>query len=327
MADSKYGEAAHIALRAFSVSPKKVAFVSHSENISFRVDSQCGKTYVLRLHRPTYHNYTELVSEQLWTEALVEAGVDVPIAVPTTDGKRYTQVECPDGARFAGLLEWVEGDELGSVMERGENSGTITESYRLLGQLIAQLHNHAVEWAIPRGFSRHSFDSDGFVGEQPFWGRYWESPMLEQAQQASLSSIRAEIEKILCSYEQTQSNYSLIHADLHPHNVIVQGSRLHIIDFDDAGFGWHAYDLAVALHRMKDSSNYLDAKTSLLNGYSDLRSVNHSNTQMIEMFHVVRSLASIGWVTSRPELHRNTRSLCQHLYSDAVTGFERLSSQ
>ena len=325
MVDPKYHEAACNALRAFSVSPKELAFVSHSENISFRVDSHSGNTYVLRLHRPTYHNYAELVSEQLWTEALVEAGVDVPITVPTTEGCRYTQVQCPDGARFAGLLKWVEGDELGSITAKDEDSESTIESFRLLGQLIAQLHNHAVEWSIPRGFSRHSFDVDGFVGEQPFWGRYWESPLLEEAQQADLSSIRAEIERVLSSYKQTQSNYSLIHADLHPHNVIVQGSRLHIIDFDDAGFGWHAYDLAVALYRMKDTSHYQDAKSSLLNGYSDLRNVNQGDEKMIEMFHVVRSLASIGWVTSRPELHRNRRSLCQHLCSDAISGFERLS--
>ena len=314
------------ALEAFPISNPKLKFLAHSENISFRVDSDEGKSFVLRLHRPTYHKYEELVSEQLWTEALIEAGIDVPVGVRTSRGERYTRVESPDGHRYAGLLEWVDGKELGLPDTYAKFVGSGTDPYRALGRLIAELHDHAVAWSIPQGFTRHSFDVAGFVGNDPFWGRFWESQWLDQSQRNELLSIRELVEQILLEYGESSNNFSLIHADLHPHNVIANGPRLHIIDFDDSGFGWHAYDFAVALYGLKDSSDYQRSKTSLLEGYTDTRAIAHRDVDMIDFFLIVRSLASIGWVTARPELNRNSQSLCQHLYNDAVARLSRFDS-
>ena len=40
---------------------------------------------------------------------------------------------------------------------------------------------------------------------------------------------------------------STIHADLHAGNILVRDGGVTVIDVDDAGFGWHVYELAVAL--------------------------------------------------------------------------------
>jgi len=40
----------------------------------FRVDSEDGRAYALRVHRPGYHTLAELESEPHWTAALNEAG-------------------------------------------------------------------------------------------------------------------------------------------------------------------------------------------------------------------------------------------------------------
>ena len=39
----------------------------------------------------------------------------------------------------------------------------------------------------------------------------------------------------------------MIHADLRLANLLVDGDRLGIIDFDDCGFGWFGYDFAAAV--------------------------------------------------------------------------------
>ena len=39
----------------------------------------------------------------------------------------------------------------------------------------------------------------------------------------------------------------MIHADLVPENVLVDGDSIRLIDFDDAGFGWHHFEIATAL--------------------------------------------------------------------------------
>ncbi len=329
--DWAYFQSATKALEAFPVACSSIEFISQSENFSYRVKTANGNSYVLRLHRPSYHNLAELESEQLWTEALLEAGIDVPIALRTNDGRRYSRVECPDGWRYAGMLEWVEGELLWDVLPQdraptAKLSHLNKDPLRLLGRLIAGLHEQASDWETPENFTRHSLNVDGFVGECPFWGRFWETSELDKAHRSNLASLRNSVKEILIEYEGSSRPYSLIHADLHASNVVVHGSRLHIIDFDDSGFGWHAYDLAVALHNLRDSPQYSHAKSAVLTGYSDVRPILAQEVDMVEFFHVVRSLASIGWISSRPDLNRNRSKICQSLYDDArsrLKKFER----
>ena len=59
--------------------------------------------------------------------------------------------------------------------------------------------------------------------------------------------MRERLHAALARLERQPDVYSMIHADMHPGNVLVDGDGLTIIDFDDAAWGWHAYDIAVAL--------------------------------------------------------------------------------
>ena len=296
--------AARKALEAWPLNVADVQRVSISENIAFRVRDAHGLSYVLRLHRPEYHNHAELVSEQTWTAALLDAGVDVPVVVKAADGRGYVPVGIGDERRYAGLLEWVEGDTMAARI--GADGPTdVRGAYARLGSIMAALHEQASGWTPPPGFTRHAFDADGLMGEQPFWGRFWESPHLDGVQRRGLDALRHRVHAMLRDYRTDSDVFSLIHADLHAANVIVDGERLHVIDFDDAGFGWHAYDFAVALYRHQDDADYPAIRDALIEGYQQVRPVADDTVAMIPLFLLIRSLASIGWTAARPELEGN----------------------
>lgn len=296
--------AARNALEAWPLAVADVRRVSVSENIVFRVTDAQGRSYVLRLHRPEYHNHAELVSEQTWTAALLNAGVDVPVVVKAADGRGYVPVDVGDERRYSGLLEWVDGDTLAARINAGQETD-VRGSYARLGGTMAALHAQASGWTPPPGFTRHAFDADGLMGEQPFWGRFWESPHLDAGQRRRLDALRHRIRAMLLDYRADADVFSLIHADLHAANVIVDGEGLHVIDFDDAGFGWHAYDFAVALYHHQDDADYAAIRNTLIEGYRRVRPVADETVAMIPLFLLIRSLASIGWTAARPELDRN----------------------
>lgn len=303
-AAAEHLRAARAALDAWPLDVAHVERVSVSENIAFRVRDRTGASYVLRLHRPWYHSHAELISEQVWTAALVDAGVDVPVVVKTADGGGYVQVDIGHERRYAGLLEWVEGETLAHRIGTGAETD-VAGCFARLGAIMAQLHRQATGWRVPRGFARHAFDAEGLVGERPFWGRFWESPHLDAGERRRLAEMRHRIRAILRRYRADAENYSLIHADLHPANVICNGPRLHVIDFDDAGFGWHAYDFAVALYHYQETDEYAAIRDALIAGYRRVRPVADDTVAMIPLFLLIRSLASIGWTAARPELDRN----------------------
>ena len=309
--------AARSALSEFPLNAVKVESVSHSENHVFYVEGDDGNAYVLRIHRPEYHSLAELQSEQVWTQALLEDGIDVPVVVKTRNGDGYTKVAFGEEERYAGMLEWVRGEPLSAQMHRSRDPADRLRKFSTLGGLIATLHEQASNWRVPDEFARHHLDVDGFTGERPFWGRFWEAPSLSAAERANLVTFRNQIRTVLQCFSGQCDAYSLIHADLHAHNVIVSGERLHIIDFDDSGFGWHAYDLAVALYHERHSKDFGAVQQALIEGYSQMRDIDEFTVASIPLFFIVRSLASIGWITARPDLDRDPKPRCEELYSDA----------
>ena len=307
-AEAIYATAVADALAEFPVTVRSVALLHLSENVTWRVTDQAGQRYVLRLHRPGYHNLDELISERCWIRALHEAGVRVPQAVLTRTGQHYATVRVPATGelRHAGLAHWTDGDVLEHLLATRaatlDDPGSLDHWFTQLGALVAELHDQASQWTPPAGFVRHSLDADGLMGEQPFWGRFWEHPSLTIDERALLAEARSRLHRELSTLTRTGDAYSLIHADLHSGNLLVNDETLAVIDFDDAGFGWHLYDLAVALRPYQHQPLYGPIAKAVLRGYRSRRPLTDEAAGRIPMFMLIRRLASIGWLMQRPEL-------------------------
>jgi Ser/Thr protein kinase RdoA (MazF antagonist) len=300
--------AAQEALQSYAIEPAELRLVTMSENVTFRVvDRADGAPYVLRLHRPGYHTLDELVAERVWIRALAEDGIDVPTPVAARDGSDYVQVTVPSTGqqRYAGVARWTEGELLHNVLQRHDGDRAVFENcFAQLGEITAAMHNQACAWRAPANFARHALDNDGLLGEAPFWGRFWEHPALSGAERQLVLDTRARIRGALARYGTAPATFSLIHADLHPSNVLVNGDRLTVIDFDDAGFGWHQYDIAVALTRQQSHPNFAAVQAAFVSGYRRRRALSDAALALIPMFLLVRGLAVLGWIHQRPELDR-----------------------
>ena len=307
LSDADLYAIARQSLPRWGLRPDAIELVSRSENTVFRLDMPDGQRYALRIHRPGYHTLPELESELLWTQALNDAGIRVPVGVRTLDGPGYATIPTPDGesSRAVGLVNWLEGELLSSVIEAETDEPTIVEHFRQIGQVLAAMNNQASEWTPSAGFTRHAFDVPGYVGESPFWGRFWDIPPLTAAQRELLSRAREGIRETLSAYGKDRGTYSMIHADLHAHNILIDPSgALQAFDFDDAGFGWHQYDLAVVLFGLEELP-YFDAITdALVDGYRSMRPFNDEALSLLPLFLLIRRLVLISWQWERPELGR-----------------------
>ena len=287
----------------------QLELISISENTVFRVDTDTSETYALRIHRPDYHTLAELNSEQQWTAALKQAGIGVPLPRLTCDGRGYATVPVPGSTepRHVGIVEWFEGETLASIMAQSPDMQTLARHFSQLGRIAARIHNQAVGWQIPENFQRHAFDADGFMGDAPFWGPFWVLPELKAAEREHVLNVRRAIYRALSDYGKTEGTYSLIHADLHPDNLLVNGDQLHVIDFDDSGFGWHQYEIAVALDAYRKPPHFEVARDALIAGYRSERALSDAAIELLPMFMLIRSLALLGWLHERPEHNKGDR--------------------
>jgi Ser/Thr protein kinase RdoA (MazF antagonist) len=224
--------------------------------------------------------------------------------VGARDGSDYVPVTIPATGehRFAGLAHWTEGRLLSEVLAETRDDKVVENYFAQLGAIVAAMHNQASAWQPPSGFKRHALDADGLMGKTPHWGPFWEHRSLSAAERQLLLDARAHMHEKLARLSRDPSVYSLIHSDLHPGNILVASDRLTVIDFDDAGFGWHLYDIAVTLLYWQSRPNAAAIDRAFLDGYRANRPLSDEALALIPMFQLIRGMAAIGWLHQRPEL-------------------------
>jgi Ser/Thr protein kinase RdoA (MazF antagonist) len=234
------------ALEAYKIRPLTVAFIQHSENITFKVDASQG-TYLLRLHVPAtsaFGDYSSDIlainSEMLWLEALHRARFPVPTPVKTISKDYVAHV---DGINVT-LLKWQDG-ELLTIEQESEQTAA------QMGRLVGRLHQQANQWTFPKGFTRPRRDA-----------RYFENAMLSlwpavedgrisaqdyKALQTSITWLTGEIRNL----SQTRATSGLLHGDLHRGNFLLHNGKIRLIDFSMSAFGHYAYDLGTCLSNVR----------------------------------------------------------------------------
>lgn len=305
MLDRRYRPAAIEALDAFDLADHELELVTVGENVTFRARRPgADDSFVLRLHRPGYHSLEELDSERVWLAALDGAGISVPEPEAAPDGRFFVPVTVADGdVRFAGLTRWRDGEIMADLQYSTDVGSKVADQFAQLGDLMARMHDQASAWQPPAGFTRQRLDADGLLGEAPFWGRFWEADELTAAQAAALADARLVALEQLHAYGEPADRFSVIHADLHLGNLLVDATgALSVIDFDDAGFGWHQYDMAVALLHIWDAPDATAARAAFFDAYRATRPIGDDDLAWVPFFETVRLMALIGWKDQRPEV-------------------------
>ncbi len=302
--EKSFAIAAQEALKHFPIEAVSLKLVSQSENVTFRVSVSGSDTdYVLRLHRPGYNSIEELESERAWIAALKETGVAVQESVETRQGGLYVLVDIPGIAeqRYAGMTTWAEGEPLRGYLQTWSDGQVRQRIFRRFGEIAATFHDQSTRWRPPPGFTRRRLDLDALLGEDPFWGRFWEHAALTREEQDLLLRARSRATAVLEAYGETAENFSLIHADFTPDNILYDGEDLAVIDFDDSAYGWHLYDIASALVECRFYPDYEALCAAFLDGYRECRRLATRDIALLPEFELVRGMAIIGWFHQRPE--------------------------
>jgi Ser/Thr protein kinase RdoA (MazF antagonist) len=289
------GEVARAALPQFGLpADSPMELISHSENLTFRVEAEKGSGYALRLHREHYQSRANIESEFAWVTALREAGIRTPIPVKGKDGSWVQTVTHPRKAisRHCDLQLWEPGEHADPKS---------AETVVLLGELNARIHEHARQWKRPRGFVRQSWDEDGLLGSEPIWGRFDELEGLTPDALRQLSAARDRARAELIEFGKDEDRFGLIHADLLPDNVLVHEGSPMVIDFDDSGFSWRLYDLATLLNAEVAEDHADSMRESWLEGYRRVIPLPDAHLAHLPALIMARHLISLGWLHTRSE--------------------------
>lgn len=275
------------ALALWGLEDAQCDFVAGRENQVFRVVSGRGR-FALRIKRPGYRSTQELQSELDWMAQMRRAGLQVPEPLPSVAGRLLE----PVGGHLVDVVTWLDGRPMGKTREPLDLPNA-PATFRALGREMAKLHAASDAWATPTTFKRCAWDADGLLGEDPLWGRFWENPTLEGDTKRLLDDFRRLARRELARVDLEQG---LIHADLVRENVMLDGDRIAMIDFDDGGFGYRIFDVATALLKNRSEPNYSELQGALIEGYRSQRPL---DTAQLDLFLALRAVTYLGWIIPR----------------------------
>ena len=291
----------HAACILWGMEGAECTLIAERENKVFKVTKD-DRSIALRLHRKGYRSNQELTSELLWMDAVSQQGLSLPTPVPSIEGEFLHVV----GGVQIDALNWLNGETLDIALPNLDSFGR-NNLFRKFGQQMAKLHRACDAWASPKEFTRIHWNKEGLLGSSPVWDRFWDNPELTEKQRDMCLSFREHAWEKLSDIED-KLDYGLIHADLVPANVMFDGSSIHLIDFDDGGYGFRLFEIATALLKLIGVEDFEVLQKSLLEGYLSARDI---DTEELSLFFALRAATYVGWNISRIDEHggrkRNAR--------------------
>jgi len=286
-----------------------VRVIQYEQNATFRVDAAAGRS-LLRINRPDSRSEAEVASEMAWLAALRrDTELLVPEPVATVDGRLVVTVDDPavPGPRTCALLGWIHG--------RFVDRRLTPRHLARMGANMAALQEHAAGWAPPEGFVRWRLD--GLTAEArrgsvcgPATRVPATIPSIDDGERAvalvgeHLSRTEGVVatravnvaREVFATLAAREGASGLIHGDLHQENTLFTADAAGAIDFDDCGWGFFLYDLAVPLSELTERRRFPALRHAMLDAYARTRPLPDDAEALIDALIAYRGLQLIVWV-------------------------------
>jgi Ser/Thr protein kinase RdoA (MazF antagonist) len=187
------------------------------------------------------------------------------------------------------------------------------------GQMIGMLHR------LARQYPSWESSVDAASGEEFLtWYQEW-AGFYDWCQEDDVKQEWVEIRQRLEELPRTREVFGFIHNDPHVWNLLVDGDRITLLDFDVANHHWFINDVAIAcqsilfaisggldrpVHSREKLLSFLD---SFLEGYGREHHLSSEWLDRLDLFIAYRRIllytAMYGWVQSEPDLQASWKQM------------------
>ena len=240
-------------VESYGLGPCQIESINHEFNSTFKVTTQAGTKYALRINVNSQRTLVNVRAEIFWVLELAKVeGLKVPTPIANRDGDYVSSAwHEPLGKNlWAVLFTWLEGEELGDEPTEAALHAT--------GAAIARMHLASRETQLPPG-AELTVISDFFWGGSNTIATSLEVP--EPARETLLAAI--DRIQLVTDRLYDAGRPQVIHADVHGWNVMWDGTEAAIFDFDDCAIGLPIQDIAVPKYYLDTE----DQEQQVLAGY------------------------------------------------------------
>lgn len=240
---------------------------------------------VLRVYRHGWRTRPEIDAELRALSFVSRRGVRVAAPLRADNGQLVTELDAPEGIRFAVLFERAPGAHVFGP--------PLLAQCRAYGRLAAELHSACD--AMRRRVRRFDIDLSHLLDE-PI--RALEPILTNRPDTLAFVNEMAErIRPKIRALPIADGALGLCHGDLHFGNAMFDDTGAPtLIDFDCCGYGWRAYDLAVFRWSLRGSKSSQSRRwNQFLSGYQQSRTLPDRLDEAVPLFLVARTIWLMGF--------------------------------
>lgn len=303
----------------------KVIPLGGTINRSYQISMPGRTKQVLRLYQPGIRTRQAIHAELMVLAYLSQASdLKVPSPIENKLGQFFTTINEnnePEPTQIA-MFSYVSGEVIEGVIPSSDMMFRIGQT---LGQLDLALYSADLaidpspsksrrRWggeasidSSLKHLTKHQADYD-FLQEDTY-GKGLHPTILEIADR--LRSNYSKLKHFL--------PHQLLHLDAHLGNLMFDGSRIGILDFDNMGYGPRLYELVAPLwsiYWLEMSSNLIDHSSSmpllteaLLAGYGVHIQLSDLELQGLSLVQAMKLFTALGWTVQQKDLPRLQRWL------------------
>jgi len=262
-------------LAGYDLGKTEFESINHEYNSTYKVTVDSGQLLALRVNINSPRTLANLNAEVFWVNAIT--GVKTPKPIANSSGRFVSQAwhQASNRKLNAVLYTWLEGEELGDE--------PTFEQLQAAGAAMAKLHETSKHLELPADANLPDLSDFFWSGSDLLLS---DDSKLDAKERELISALKTQVDELISELA-TASDPQLIHADVHPWNLMWHEDEIAVFDFDDCGIGLPIQDLATALY-------YLDTdeqEEAFIAGYTSVRELpTHTAKQMRLLKHQRRVL-------------------------------------
>ena len=271
--------------------PLDCSLLNRGFNDTFLVSTPHDGRYVLRLSGERRRGPADVAAETSFLAYLDAAGVPVAAAVPARDGALFSVASMPEGRRPVVLFRHGEG--------RSPELDTPNDA-RAQGVTLARIHN-ASDGFPDREAGRYRLDLDHLL-HRPLATVSSLGAMTVQTRDA-MAGLASRLAAAVNGMDGL--SWTRCHGDCHGVNarIVTAGPKTGdavFFDFDDGGYGYLAYDLAVHLWAQVSFQRQRYAMWhAFIDGYRGVRPIKPADFDALPLFVPIRHIWLLGEMAGR----------------------------
>lgn len=289
----RLGQVVKSALKVYNIIPSSIRFLDEATNLFYKITDEDGVNYAAKVVQDEWVKIEDnIIEAHLLEQISKKCTVKVPRILINEKGEPVTIIEkglTPKEERVM-IYQWFEGEDI--------DGNESDENFEEMGRVTAHLHNALEGTHLPENMTAKKWDRVFyFRGECAVYKQEAYQSVLTKEYHDTMGQVIDYLDSELPKLYENKESF-VIHGDLNPWNMKINGSKITVFDFEDNIEGTPLHDIAIMLYYYwyDEKFDFNRVKKHYLKGYQEIKGLPVFSEFELELLMTARRVNFLNYI-------------------------------